>query len=146
MTTTYYNPATTHGSLVKSPIRAVLAGAFGLAVMALGAGTAQADDYGDIACPSGAKAGQYSVVKLMWWKEGTNLAIVLSPGADGSPNQTLSDIAVSGSEAASTTKYWTVPIPPLTAGHYTIGVSAAPPGQSVDPRNPVRRCDFDVSA
>src|ERR1700737_1633126 len=105
---TTYNPATTHGSLTKSPTRAVLAGALGLAVMALGAGTAHADNYGDVACPSGAKAGQYSVVKLMWWKEGTNLAIVLSPGADGSPNQTLSDIAVNGGEAASTTKYWTV--------------------------------------
>jgi hypothetical protein len=141
-----YTHAFAYGALTKSATRTVLVGAFGLAVMALGAGTSQADDYGDIACPSGAKAGQYSVVKLMWWKQGTNLAIVLSPGSDGSPNQTLSDIAVNGEEAAPTTKYWTVPIPPLPAGHYTVGVSAAQPGQSVDPLNPVRRCDFDVSA
>ena len=103
--------------------RAGFAAGLGLALMAQGAGTANAGPSPAINCPGAVLAGQPSAATLAGWPEGRTVSVYLDPvGAIGHPNNApaLATVTIDKTLAASTTQYFYVPIPPLPAGHHEL--------------------------
>ena len=103
--------------------RAGFAAGLGVAVMALGAGTASAGPSPAINCPGAVQAGQPSTATLAGWPEGRTVSVYLDPVASiGRPNNApaLATITIDKTLGVPTTQYFYVPIPPLPAGHHEL--------------------------
>ena len=126
---TTHNPESARGLdvLKKFAGRAGFAAGFtaglGAAVMALGAGTANAGPSPAINCPSAVQTGQSSTAALAGWPEGRTVSVYLDPVVGiGHPNNApaLATITIDKTLAAPTTQYFYVSIPPLPAGHHEL--------------------------
>ena len=125
---TTHNPESTHGlgSLRKLATRAVLAGGLGLAVIGLGAGTANAKSP-EISCPTGVVAGQPSTATVAGWPAGALLTVWKDQQTVSNQN-VIAQVLVDDTLAAPTTKYWYIPVPALPAGHHSLIASENDPG------------------
>jgi len=142
MNTTHSPESTrTLGSLKKLAAPVALAGAFGLAAMGLGAGTANANSP-DINCPTGVVAGHPSTATLANWAEGGLLTAWLDTTQTVSNQGEVFQAHVDKTLAAPTTKYFYLPVPALPAGHHYLNASE----ELFDPGNTVleANCQFDV--
>ena len=131
---TTHSPESPHhlGSRTKWASRVALAGALGLAVIGMGAGTANADPLPEINCPNGVvPAGQASTTTLAHWPEGTVTLSLEGGGHLGGgynlPN--FKTVTVDKTLAAPTTSQWYVTIPAVPAGvyHLTADETVPPP-------------------
>ncbi len=140
---TAHRPTSTRtcGSLKKFTASVALAGGFGLAVIGLGSGTANANSP-DINCPTGVVAGHASTATLANWVDSGLLTAYVDTTQTVSNQGVVFQTFVDKTLAAPTTKYFYVPVPALPAGHHYLNASE----QLFDPGNNVlaASCQFDV--